>query len=817
MPVQLRSIYIGPNIHLPVAAIRWTFSTGLPASWQSPAAARDFLAPLFSLLPSLRATVQRTLPVPDAKLTAAAAGGLPLAEAAMHTAMALQALTGHAGSQRRTVTDGSGSRVDIVCGYKQIPIGLHAMTAADLLIHQLCGVEAPPTEALLAEALEQFRHNVVRDGLDAGTRVLVQAAEARGLPWRRLDPQGQTVQIGHGRFARRLSGSLLDAEAALSAGTLTHDPVLANRLLKEAGLPVPRQRTARTAEDAVAAANTLGYPVTLRQVDRAKGSSRLLGQAGSAEQAAQAAARAGGGDGTFVVERSPQGVPHRLLVVGGSLAAAIAPRPERAPLDVTARLHPDVRRAAEIAAEALGLTVAEVGFVSPDIARPRHEAGAVTAVRAAPDLVPYFAANAAWTKAIPDAVLDLLYPPGEPRHLPIATVTGTNGKTTTTHMTARILQQAGLHVGWCSTIGAGVDGETVAKGDLAGPGGFYIAARSRRVDAVVAEVARGALIRRGIAFPAADVGVVTNVTTDHLGEYGVESLEQMARVKRVVAHAVTGTLVLNAEDPLCLAMAAGAPAKHICLVSLSEDNGAVTAHRAGGGRAALLAERGGRAVLLLCEGDGEEEIIAADAMPASFGGLARHNLQNALFASALAHGLGIGVSTIGDALAGFHCDRETVPGRVNSFDGLPFNVLLDYGHNPGGYRMIGPMVTAMAAGKGRRICVFTSPADRNDAHLVEIAEAAAPYFDIFVCRQGFRQSREPGSVTDKLRDALVGNGVAPERIITGLGPDEAVLTGLKMGKPGDVVYVMSPPSSDGGFWDLIEKFARSATAESTKA
>lgn len=810
MPLQLRSIYIGPNIHLPVAAIRWTFKAELAPVWHSPTAARDFLAPLFPLLPALSAAVTKALPAPDARI--GAAGSLPLAEAAMHMAMALQALTGHAGSQRKIVTDASSGRVDIVCAYKQIPIGLHAMTAADLLIHRLCG-DPPPTEAELAGAVEQFRRNVVRDSLDTTTRILVQAAEARGLPWLRLDPHSQAVQIGHGRHSRRVSGSLLDGEAALAAGPLSHDPVLAARLLKEAGLPVPRQRTARTAEDAVAAADALNYPVTLRQVDRTSGSSRLLGQAGNAAEAAAAAARALAGGGTFVVEKTPRGIPHRLLVIGGRLAAAIALRPGQAPLDVTARLHPDVRRAAVLATEALGLAVAEVAFVSPDIAHSRHASGAVTAVRAGPDLVPYFAANAAWTKAIADAILDLLYPSGEACHLPIATVTGTNGKTTTTHMTVRILQQAGLHAGWCSTIGAGVDSETVAKGDLAGPAGFYIAARSRKVDAIVAEVARGALIRRGMSFPAADVGVVTNVTTDHLGEYGVETLAQMAAVKRVVAHAVTGTLVLNAEDPLCLAMAENSKAARICLVSLAEDNAAVARHRAAGGTAAVLAERSGRQLLLLCEGRKETEIIAADAMPASFGGLARHNLQNALFASGLAHGLGIGTETIGAALGGFHCDRETVPGRVNSFDGLPFKVILDYGHNPGGYRMIGPMVTAMAAGKGRRICVFTSPADRNDVFLAEIAEAAAPHFDLFVCREGFRQSREPGSVTDKLRDALIRNGVAADNIIAGQSPEDSVLTGLKMGQPGDVVYIMVPPDTDGGFWDLVQKFADDRTAE----
>src|SRR5690606_26352016 len=152
----------------------------------------------------------------------------------------------------------------------------------------------------------------------------------------------------------------------------------------------------------------------------------------------------------------------------------------------------------------------------------------------------------------------------------------------------------------------------------------------------------------------------------------------------------------------------------------------------------------------------------------------------------------------------FHCDRDTVPGRLNVFDGHPFKVILDYGHNPGGYKMIGPLVTALASGKGRRICVFTSPADRNDAHLVEIAEVAAPFFDVFVCRQGLRRNREPGQVPDKLRNALVARGVPAESVVMGGDPEQAVLTGLGMARAGDVVYVKSTPDPEGSFWQLIE-------------
>src|SRR3546814_12282491 len=148
-------------------------------------------------------------------------------------------------------------------------------------------------------------------------------------------------------------------------------------------------------------------------------------------------------------------------------------------------------------------------------------------------------------------------------------------------MLAHILQQAGKHVGLVSTLGARVDGKVIAKGDLAGPLGFDMVARNPNVDAIVAEVARGALIRRGIGFKTCDVGAVTNVTTDHLGELGVESIADMAKVKEVLADTVPGTLVLNADDPPCLGMAGRARARQVCLVTSAGECPALEAHLAG--------------------------------------------------------------------------------------------------------------------------------------------------------------------------------------------------------------------------------------------
>jgi len=806
MAMQLKTIYIGPNVHLPVPAIRWTVTQQPGAAWRSPGSALAFVTPLFAHLPALRERLEAALTADALAAPAGAPEGPAVSELAMHVAMALQAAAGHAGTLARLVPSRDGSRVDIVCEFKEVVLGLIAMEAAGALVAALTGEDARRAEAL-ASAMRVFRARVARDCLDPTTRALVQAAESRGIPWFPLNAKG-LVQLGYGRFSRRLAGSMPDSQGLIAGALIAADWPTTRRVLGDLGLPVPAQGTAANADEAAAVAQRIGYPVVMKPAKAAASGTPpvpLRGEAAVREAFAGIAALA-------VVEQFLPGALHRLLVVDGRLVAAARRNPNRTAEDVTAQVHPDVKAMAELAATAIGLAVAGIDFVTPDIGRSWQAAGAICAVTADPGLQLHLRAAgdaaAERARAATHAILDLLFPPHETHHLPIAAVTGTNGKTTTATMLSHMLREAGRHVGLVSTIGTRIDGAVVRKGDLAGARGFNMVAHHPKVDAVVAEVARGSLIKRGMGFQRCDAGVVTNVTTDHLGELGVETLEDMARVKEVVAQAVTGTLVLNADDPLCLAMAGRAQAEQVCLVSMEDDCPELLAHVATGGRGARLTQRDGQTYLTLCGPDGETEVIAAAGMPASFGGLARHNLQNALFAAGMAQGLGVSVEQIRRALANFHCDRRTVPGRMNVFDGHPFKVILDYGHNPGGYRVVGPLITAMAAGKGRRICVFTSPADRNDAHLAELAEAAAPHFDYFICRQGLRQNREPGEVPDKLRDALIANGIAADHIATSGDPEDAVRAGLAMAKAGDVVYVMSTPNPDGSFWQIIETFGK---------
>ncbi|HEY9549546.1 MAG TPA: Mur ligase family protein, partial [Kiloniellaceae bacterium] len=649
MPIQLKSIYVGPNVYLPVAAIRWTYQHGGEKFRPGLAPAAAFAAPLFALLPTL-----------EAHLKAAPSPG----ELLMQAAMALQAVARHPAALAKVVPAGDGQAADIVCAYQEVEIGLAAMETALALLRALPEPDAGRGRSLAA-AMAKFHARIEQRCLDQTTRAIVQAAEARGIPWFRLHPALRIVQLGYGRFSRRLFESTPCSEGLIAGRLIAPNKAVTNAVLRSVGLPVPRQFVATGPGEAVEAAKRLGYPVVLKPVKGGKGRQVHVGLRNEAElrQAFERGLQAGE---PVVVEAFIPGEDHRLLVVGGKLVAAarripasvigdgrhsvrelvdLANRDSRRGLrfnnllvrlsldpaaaerlreqglegasvppagrrvflrktanistggtseDVTDRVHPDVRRMAELTAQAVGLQVAGIDFITPDIGRSCLEAGAICEVNNTPGLRPHWAAEGGGQRDVVAPILDLLFPPGQPHHLPIGAVTGTNGKTTTSHMLAHILQQAGKHVGLVSTLGARVDGKVIAKGDLAGPLGFDMVARNPNVDAIVAEVARGALIRRGIGFKTCDVGAVTNVTTDHLGELGVESLDDMAKVKEVLADTVTGTLVLNADDPLCLAMAGRARARQICLVTMAGECPALEAHLAGGGRGARLRLRDGR-------------------------------------------------------------------------------------------------------------------------------------------------------------------------------------------------------------------------------
>jgi cyanophycin synthetase len=342
-----------------------------------------------------------------------------------------------------------------------------------------------------------------------------------------------------------------------------------------------------------------------------------------------------------------------------------------------------------------------------------------------------------------------------------------------------------------TTEGVYVDGKLTTPGDMTGPTGATMVLRDPTVDAAVMETARGGLVKRGMGYDQCDVAACLNIDADHLGSNGVDTLEDLARVKRTVVEVATGTAVLNADDQHCLKMAAYTRASRLCYVTMNPQHSLVREHIRSGGMAVVLEQGLNGHMISIYDNGAHTPLVWTHLIPATIEGRAMHNVQNAMFAAGLAYGMGVSRENIEHGLRTFTTSFFQAPGRMNVFDEHPFKVIMDYGHNAAGVAAVSQMADGFTIA-GRKIVVLAAPGDRRDEDVVAIAEAAAGHFDHYICRRDDRlRGRGENEVPEMLRDALMANGVSEDQIE--LIPDEqqAVDAALTMGRPGDMVIVFA--------------------------
>ena len=475
-------------------------------------------------------------------------------------------------------------------------------------------------------------------------------------------------------------------------------------------------------------------------------------------------------------------------------------------LDVTDEVHPDNREMAERAARAIGLDVAGIDFLTTDIAKSFHETGgAICEVNAAPGFRMHVAPSEGEPRDAAGPVLDMLFAPGTPSRIPIAAITGTNGKTTTTRMTAHIQKMAGHTVGVTTSDGVYIDGHLTVPGDMTGPTSARMVLRDPKVDVAVLETARGGLLRAGMGFRRCDVGAVLNVAADHLGLKGIDTVEELAKVKRTVVEVAHDTAVLNADDGLCLKMADYTEAEHVCYVTMNTGHPLVREHIAAGGRAVALEEGMNGHMITIYDQGTHIPLLWTHLIPATIEGKAMHNVQNAMFAAAITFSMGVALDDIRQGLRTFDNTYFQAPGRLNIYDEHPFKVILDYAHNPHAVQAIVRLIDNLDA-KGRRLCLLAAPGDRRDEDIREIATLCAGHFDYYLCRRddGLR-GREPGEIPELLRAALLGAGVEDSAIEVIADEQEAVHAALTRAEAGDLLLVMGDQISR--CWKQITNFS----------
>lgn len=456
-------------------------------------------------------------------------------------------------------------------------------------------------------------------------------------------------------------------------------------------------------------------------------------------------------------------------------------------VDVTDLVHPQVATVINRAVRLVGLDVAGVDLVTSDIAQPLHySCGAIIEINAAPGIRMHHFPVEGQSRDVAAAIIDNLFPSGSKSEVPIVAVTGTNGKTTTTRLIAHVLRQQYGVVGLTTTDGVYLNDQCVVTGDTTGPWSTHVVLSDPSVDIAVLELARGGLLRGGLAYDLSDVAVLTNVTEDHLGQDDLEDMRDLVWVKSLVLEAVRedGYAVINADDPYSLEAMEKVNCQLI-LFSLQADNIHVRQHLGIGGQAVFVRQG------TICVGHGSEctPLIHIHDVPITFSGHALYNVSNALASCAALLGLGVDLDYIRRGLASFLPDARYNPGRQNLFSVGECTVMIDYAHNVAGIHSLVQMARNLTA--ERLIGVIAAPGDRHSATIYRAGLAAGRGFDrLFIKEDQDKRGRAPGEVAEILRQAAIDAGMHPRFVSVYLQELDAVRAAIASARSGDMVIIL---------------------------
>ncbi len=867
MKIESTNVYVGPNLYARFPVIRHVIDLGELERWPTARLGDAFVDELLERLPGLH---EHTCSYDEA-------GGFVrrmredegtwLGHVMEHVALELQNVAGSDVTFGKTRSiDGRPGVYNMVFQYKDAAVGREAGQLAlklicNLLPDDLKPADAPPADWDFEERRDHFIRFAQRREFGPSTASLVRAAEQRNIPWLRLN-QYSLVQFGHGRYQQRIQATTTGRTSNIAV-EVASDKEETNGILRDLGLPVPQQELVRSKENAVRAAERIGYPVVLKPLagNHGRGVAINLRSPSEVETGFEKASEHGK---TIIVESYIEGFDHRLLVIDGKLVAAAKRVPghvvgdgnhsirelveivnqdprrgvghekvltrlefdhqaerllgklgydhETVPadgeivylrstanlstggtaIDVTDIIHPDNREMAIRAVNAIGLDIGGVDFLTHDISKSyRTAGGGICEVNAGPGFRMHVAPSEGTPRDVAGPVIDMLFPPGSPSRIPIASVTGTNGKTTTSRMLAHILKMSGRTVGLTSTDGVYIDGKLTVPGDMTGPVSAQMILRDPSVDAAVMETARGGMLRSGLGYQECDVSACLNVAADHLGLRGIDTLEQLAEVKRIPMEIATDAAILNADDPLCLQMADYTRAERLSYVTMNPSHPLVKQHIKSGGQAFVLEQGMNGHLVTIYDRETHTPLLWTHLIPATVEGRAMHNVQNAMFAAALAYNLKVGLEDIRQGLRTFDATFFQAPGRMNIYDEHPFRVILDYAHNPAAVRAMCGLVDRFDV-EGRRIVVLAAPGDRRDEDIRDIADVAAGHFDYFICRcDDNRRGRGHDEVAVMLKNRLLEKGVPADRIEVIPDEQEATSAALQMANVGDLVLVLA--------------------------
>jgi len=456
-------------------------------------------------------------------------------------------------------------------------------------------------------------------------------------------------------------------------------------------------------------------------------------------------------------------------------------------IDVTDEVHPENVFLFERIARIIGLDVAGIDVIAPNVSEPlRETGGGIIEVNAAPVFRMICVPGEGTGRNVAGTVIEMLYPPGAESRIPIFAITGTNGKTTTTRLIAHILRNSGRTVGFTTTDGTYIGNEQIVQGDNTGPVSAQLVLKDPTVDVAVLETARGGIIRSGLGFDHCDVGVVLNVAADHLGLKDVNTLEDLARVKSVIPRAVAkdGWAVLNAEDERVYKMRDLVDGKVVCF-SMDENHPNIR-RRAERGRVSCVFENG---FVTILKGKWKVRVEKAVNIPLTYGGRAEFMIQNVLAATLACFVHGVSIEDIRVGLTTFNAGTAQTPGRLNFMEVGTTTVLMDYAHNPAGFAGLTKFISKLPH-KYRKV-IMTVPGDRRDEDIREMGEIAGKAFDRIVIRHGhYLRGRDPGEMAVLLQEGIARSGSDLQVRVIPNGRD-AIHHAIKYGRKGELVVTLA--------------------------
>lgn len=777
--------------------------------------------------------------------------GTYLGHVAEHSILEIQNILGfNVKYGKARVTD--NDRVyDIVYQYELEKAGI---LCGELIIETFNKIIAGE-EVDFKEKLSEIQKKISGCTLGPSTSAIYTEAVKRGIPVTRIG-YDSILQLGYGKYQKKVEATLTQNTSCVSAD-IACDKELTKKILKNACLPIADGFIVSDVEEAVRAAEDIGYPVVIkpRNGNQGKGVSVNLRNEGQIREVYNIASKYGS---DIIVEKYITGKDYRVLVVGDNVIAVsqrIPPcvagdgistirelvdienrNPKRGnghekPLtkiiiddvsmacikkrgfsldsvlkkgetlylrenanlstggtakDCTDIIHPLNMELCIRAAKLIGLDIAGIDITAPDISNPITESGGVIIeVNAAPGIRMHHYPAEGKPRNAAKAIVDMLYPDGYRFSIPIVSVTGTNGKTTTTRMISHVLTLYGYNVGMTTTSGIYINNKCILKGDTTGPSSAKAILGDKDVEAAVLETARGGIVRSGLGYDLADVGIITNISDDHLGIDGVNTLEDLAFVKSLVVEAVkdNGYAVLNADDTFTPLISKRVKSRMIYF-SINKDNIILKKHLKDGGIGVYVNNE-----IVCIEKKGEVFPVAGIMdIPCTMEGRIFYNIENSLAAVAGCAGLGIPIEAISRGLKTFYLNEVQNPGRFNIYNVGNFRVLVDYGHNIAGYT--GVLDAAKKLGASRLVGVIGVPGDRSSENAVKLGKIAGENLDyIYIKEDADLRGRSPGEIARLMELGVLSSIKDKGSVEIILSETKALETAMNNANPGDLIIV----------------------------